>query len=96
MRFLLILALVLALLVTVFAVQNNEAIEISFLMFELRGSLALVLLVTLAIGILIGWLMMAPSALRRRVKSFGMKRDMRKLEGELEQSAPDPENTTEK
>jgi uncharacterized integral membrane protein len=95
MRIKLILALVLALIVTIFAVQNYESIEVSFLMFELRGSLALILLVTLVFGIAIGWLMMAPSALKRQVQAIELKRDKRRLEGELEKTYPDPEITSE-
>ena len=47
MRLLFVLALMLALLVTVFAVQNNANIDVSFLFWGVAGSLALVLMITL-------------------------------------------------
>ena len=53
MRFLVILALLLALLVTIFAVQNSAAAPVTFLFWRVNGSLALVLMLTLALGVLI-------------------------------------------
>ena len=60
-------ALILALLVTVFAVQNNQTITISFLFWSIEGSLALVLMITLVLGIVIGVLLMVPGSVRGRL-----------------------------
>lgn len=83
MRIYLILALILAIIVTIFAVQNSKAVDVSFLTFELTGSLALVLLITLAVGIIIGILVSAPAALRRRREIGGLKKNVRKMEKDL-------------
>lgn len=83
MRIYLILALILAIIVTIFAVQNNEPVDVSFLTFELNGSLALVLLITLTLGIIIGLLVSAPSSLRRRMEISGLKKNVRKMEKDL-------------
>lgn len=83
MRIYLILALVLAIIVTIFAVQNIDPVNVSFLTFELNGSLALVLLITLTVGIIIGILVSAPSSLRRRMEISGLKKNMRKMEKDL-------------
>jgi len=83
MRIYLILALLLAIIVTIFAVQNNEPVDVSFLTFELNGSLALVLMITLALGIIIGILVSAPSSLRRRMEIGGLKKNARRMEKDL-------------
>jgi uncharacterized integral membrane protein len=86
MRIYLILALILAIIVTIFAVQNNAPVEVSFLTFELDGSLALVLMITLSLGIIIGILVSAPSSLRRRMEIGGLKKNIRQMEKDLAQA----------
>ncbi len=83
MRIYLILALLLAIIVTIFAIQNTEPVDVSFLTFELNGSLALVLLITLSLGIIIGILVSAPSSFRRRMEIGGLKKNMRQMEKDL-------------
>ena len=83
MRIYLILALLLAIIVTIFAVQNNEPVDVSFLTFELNGSLALVLMITLTLGIIIGLLVSAPASLRRRMEIGGLKKNVRQMEKDL-------------
>ncbi len=82
MRIFFVVALILALLVTVFAVQNNQPITISFLFWSIDGSLALVLMVTLVLGIVIGVLLMAPGSVRSRLQVGGLQRSLRSLEQE--------------
>ena len=101
MRFFLVLALVLAILVTTFAVQNFKTVDVNFLTWKLSGSLALVLLITLSVGILIGILVSAPSSLRKRMEMRGVKKNLRQTEKNLVQAQtaatpspaqmPDPE-----
>ena len=79
----LILALILALLVTVFAVQNNAAIEITLLFWTIEGSMALALMITLAIGILIGLLVSSLPFLRQRVQVSALKRKSGQLEKQI-------------
>ena len=88
MRLLFVLALLLALLVTVFAVQNNATIDVSFLFWGVAGSLALVLMITLSLGILIGVLLMLPGAVRRRLEVGELKRSVRTLEQQASRPTP--------
>ena len=80
MRIFFAVALILALLVTVFTVQNNQSIPISFLLWSIQGSLALVLMTTLVFGILIGLLLMAPGSIRNRLQVSSLQRTVRELE----------------
>jgi len=82
MRIFFVVALILALLGTVFAVQNNQPITISFLFWSIDGSLALVLMTTLVLGIVIGVLLMAPGSVRGRLQVGGLQRSLRSLEQE--------------
>jgi uncharacterized integral membrane protein len=82
MRIFFAAALVLALLVTVFAVQNNKPITISFLFWSIEGSLAPVLMITLVLGIAIVELLMAPGSVRSRLRITGLQRTVRALEDE--------------
>ena len=105
MRIFFAVALILALLVTLFAVQNNQPITISFLFWSIEGSLALVLMITLVLGIVIGVLLMAPGSLRNRLQIGGLQRSVRALEQEktdtaasalnLAQTEPNPPKPTE-
>jgi uncharacterized integral membrane protein len=80
----LILALLLALVVTIFAVQNNEPTNITFITWETEGSLALVLMITFAMGILIGLLVSTPGSIKRRLQFADLKKHLQSLEKELE------------
>jgi len=82
MRIFFVVALILALLVTVFAVQNNQSTPISFLLWSIEGSLALVLMITLVLGIVVGVLLMAPGSVRNRLQIGGLQRSVRSLEQE--------------
>ena len=86
MRLTLILALILILVVTIFAVQNNTSIAITLLFWEVNGSLALVLVITLIFGVVIGLLVMAPGNLRRRAQMSKLRKDLQALESDLEQA----------
>ena len=81
----LILALILALMVTIFAVQNNAAIEITLLFWKIEGSMALALMITLAIGILIGLLVSSLPFFRQRMQISSLKRKSSQLEAEITQ-----------
>ena len=53
MQVYIILALLVALLVTVFAVQNNAIIAVTLFAWRIEGSLAIILMGTLFLGILV-------------------------------------------
>jgi uncharacterized integral membrane protein len=81
----LILALLIAVVAVIFALQNTVTVTIAFFTWEATGSLSLVLLVTLLIGILIGWLFAAPSLLKHTFRASGQRRRIGLLELELEE-----------
>jgi lipopolysaccharide assembly protein A len=79
----LILALVIAIIAVIFALQNTAIITIGFFVWKVTGSLSLVLLVTLAIGVLIGLLFLAPSAVKSSFQVSGHRKRITSLEKEL-------------
>jgi len=62
----LILGIVLGALTVVFAVQNPQTVSYEFLAWTLSAPRALVLIIVLAAGVLIGWLL---SALTRATRN---------------------------
>jgi putative membrane protein len=80
MPLVLIAAIVLAILTALFAIQNATVITVSYLVWRFEASLALVLILTLGIGILIGYLATLPSSWR---KSSQLRRTQRR-QAELE------------
>jgi putative membrane protein len=71
---------VLAVLSVVFAVQNSAVITVSFLAWEVDASLALVLMITLIAGVLIGYLSGLPSAWRRGSETRKLRRQVDDLQ----------------
>jgi putative membrane protein len=72
MRTALIFSLVIAIIAVVFALQNPQPMEVNLLFAETRGSAALILLVTFALGVVVGLLSTLPSRIRD-------KREIKKL-----------------
>ena len=81
----LVLALLIAVVAVIFALQNTITVTIAFFTFKATGSLSLVLLVTLLIGILIGWLFAAPSLVKHSFRASGQRKRIGALEKELEE-----------
>lgn len=57
MTFKLVLVLVLASLAAIFIIQNVAAVEVSFLVWSISMSRALLVFFTLVIGIILGWIL---------------------------------------
>lgn len=91
MRFALVLSLLIAILAVVFALQNPQMMEVNLLFIETQGSTALVLIVTLGIGILVGLLSTLPGRIRdrRTIKSLE-----KKLKSVQEASMPSPPSSS--
>jgi len=81
----LIVALVIAIVAVIFALQNTMTITISFLAWKVTGSLSLVLLVTLAIGVVIGLLVLSPSAIKNSLAVSSNRKRIGSLEKELDE-----------
>ncbi len=66
MRFKLIVGLILVAVVAVFVLQNTTVVEIRFLLWTIAMSRALLILLVLAVGITLGWLLRGHAGHRRR------------------------------
>jgi uncharacterized integral membrane protein len=67
MRF--IIGAVLGVLAFIFAIQNTEIVEIQFFFWTVTGSRALMILIVLVVGILVGWTVGGLRRHRRQVES---------------------------
>jgi len=95
MPFFLIVAIILAILTALFALQNSAVITVSFLGWEWNASLALILILTLGVGILIGYLAGLPSSLKKGSQLRQVKRDLGALEDTEVSLSPPPEEDRE-
>jgi len=80
MRFLIVLALLIALVIVLFALQNSAIVTVSFLSFHYNGSLALILVVVFTLGFLAGILISIPSLLRKSSALREQKKRVKQLE----------------
>jgi uncharacterized integral membrane protein len=78
----LILALVFAILAVIFASQNPEVVTLSFYGYRVEGSLAVIILISMGIGVLIGASILIPGAVKRGIEL----RNHRKTVGGLEKT----------
>jgi GGDEF domain-containing protein/uncharacterized integral membrane protein len=79
MPFLVILALAIALLAVLFALQNTAPVAISFFTWSAQEPLALVLLITLAAGVIAGLLISVPSLIKRNIKLSHRRRELEEM-----------------
>jgi len=78
----LILAIALAAVVAIFALQNSAVIMVSFLAWHWEASLALILILVLGAGILVGYLAGLPSAWKSKSELRQQRREISDLEKE--------------
>lgn len=83
MQLLLIIGIVIAILAVVFALQNAVPIAVSFLTWRFESSLALVLLITLALGILMSLLVSVPSVIKKMKIISSQKKKIQELGSSL-------------
>jgi uncharacterized integral membrane protein len=81
----LILGFAIAIVAVIFALQNTATVEVAFFTLHVTGSLALVVLVTLAAGILIGILVMTPSLIKRSISISSHRKKIKGLEKLLDE-----------
>ena len=84
----LIAAIVLAALVAIFALQNSAVIMVSFLGWHWEASLALILILVLGAGILVGYLAGLPSAWKSKSELRQQRREIKDLEKEVGDQEP--------
>jgi uncharacterized integral membrane protein len=80
MQLLLILGIVFAIGAVTFALQNNAAVTVVFAFWRFDSSLAVVLLVALALGVLIAGLVSTPSVIKGQWAGARLRREVAKLE----------------
>jgi putative membrane protein len=78
----LIIAIIVALLTVIFAFQNAITISVALLVWNFEASLAIVLILTLAIGIIVGLLVSVPNVIQRNLKIAKYKVKVAELEAE--------------
>jgi uncharacterized integral membrane protein len=86
MQFFLFLALIIALALVLFAVQNSTVISLSFINWAFEGSLAFILTLTFAIGMLTGSLLFIPTWWKKIKTGRAQKKRISELERELSAS----------
>ena len=96
MPILVVFALIISLVAILFALQNSYAVSVGFLVWQFYGSLALILLLTLAIGVLIGLLVTVPTIVRRGWLSTRQRKQLTQLEEEYQGQAQDASSQRKK
>ena len=76
----LLMALLICIAIVLFAVQNATLVTVTFLNFHFAGSLAFILVVVFALGVLSGMLMTVPSFWRKSSALREQKRKVKQLE----------------
>jgi len=88
MQILLIFSFIIAFLAIIFSVQNATPVTIKFLVWEMQGSLALVLFIALLAGALIAYLAAAPGQIRRRITISNLQKRLSELEARVPTTQP--------
>ncbi|HBA90588.1 MAG TPA: hypothetical protein DCZ08_02045 [Anaerolineaceae bacterium] len=84
MSILLVLALFIAIVAVIFALQNTAAVTVSFFVWQFHESLALVLLLTVILGVLIGILTILPGSIRSKWRISSQRKKVDILEKALQ------------
>jgi lipopolysaccharide assembly protein A len=80
MQILLIAGIGFAIVAVLFALQNNVPVTVSFLTWSFGGSLAMVLLITLGLGVIIAGLVSSPTLIRSRWAGARLRKQLSALE----------------
>ena len=85
MHLLLILGIVFAIGAVIFALQNNVSVIVSIALWQFEGSLALVLLVALGLGVLIAGLVSSPTVISGQWTASRLRHQVAELEEKINQ-----------
>ena len=80
----LVIGLILGAVTVIFALQNTTSISVVFLSWKFEGSLALILLVTMAVGIVVALLMSLPELIKKSFQISSLMKLNRVSKTELE------------
>lgn len=92
MKIALIAAMGIAALAALFAVQNAQQTQVSFMGWYFEAPLVMLLLLTFAAGALTAFLAMLPASLRKTMELSRLKADSRRTQV-AKDAAPQPDNT---
>ena len=76
----LIAALIIVFLAVAFSLQNDQTVSVMFFQWDFQGSLVLVLLATLCLGMLIHLLASMPERIRKSRQTTQLQKKISKLE----------------
>lgn len=93
MPFSLIAALIIVFLAVAFSLQNDQTVSITFFQWEFQGSLVLILLSTLFLGMLIHLLASMPARIRKARQATQLQKRITELEGSLSERTIDLKRT---
>ncbi len=79
----LILGLLVGAAAVVFALQNITTVTVMFLSWQLEGSLALIIMLAIGVGILMSFLLSLPDIIQKSFQISGLKKHNDKLKDEL-------------
>ena len=82
MQSFLIAALAIAILTVIFALQNTIPVLVTFMFWKFEGSMALVLMLTFALGVLVSLMVSTPAMLKRRSANSTQKNKIQEPESE--------------
>ncbi len=83
--FLIIAALIIAILAVIFALQNAGITLVTFLIWRFEGSLALVLLLTFVMGAIVSLLALLSWMIKKGLVALSQKKKNKELERKLEE-----------
>ena len=83
MQLMLILGIVFAGGAVIFALQNTTIVSVSLAAWQFEGSLALVLLITLGLGVLIAGLISSPTMISRQWTAVRLRHQVTELERDI-------------
>ena len=86
MQLMLILGIAGAIAAVVFALQNNELVVVTLAVWRFEGSLAIVLLLALGLGVLITALLTTPAMIRAHWTLTRLRRQVAELQGDLREA----------
>ena len=81
----LIIALFIAISAVIFALQNSVPVTVSFLIWKFESSLALVLLISLGLGVLVSFLLSIPTMIKRNLAISNYKKRIQELEENIQE-----------
>ena len=80
----LIIGLLLGALVVMFALQNLTTVAVTFLVWEINGSLALILVIAVFIGMIISWLLGLSASFKKSAQVSRLTHENENLKRELD------------